>query len=147
MNIDYWQVGVRIRSIRELKNMSIAELADKTNFTTKSLLLAENGKATLSLEFLVSICGALGVTPNDILRGQFPEDEFTLSAREALIEDFTVRLQEIQEGATLSRSKIQETDRTIEEISRMVDSKRREMLRNSPVDPPSTKKWRSSYYK
>lgn len=145
MNIDYRRIGARIRSLRELKNISVLELADKTNFTSKSLLLAENGKATLSLEFLISICAALEVTPNDILRGQFPEDEFTLSAREALIEDFTVRLQEIEEGTALTKTKIQETDRTLDEISRMVDSKRREMLRDSPVDPP--KKWRSSYYK
>lgn len=145
MNVNYRRIGERIQSLRELRGLSIAEMADQTNFTPKSLLLAENGTAIISLEFVLSICQVLDVTPNDILKGQFPDKDFTLAAREALIDDFIARIRELEAAASTSKTKINNTEQTIEEIGKMVDSKKRELQKEAPV--PKSGKWRSTYFK
>lgn len=148
MRVDYGAIGERLRLLRELKNVTLSQLADKTNFTTKSLLLAELGKAALNLEFLLSVCQALEVTPNDLLKGQFPEKEFTLSVREELIDDFVLRLQELEaQESPQSKTKISETERTIEQIGRMVAERRKELREGEPLDRPPTKNWSPTYFK
>lgn len=145
MGINYLQVGERIRSLRELRGMTVGELAEKTDFTTKSLLLAEHGKASLSIEFVLSLCAALGVTPNDILRGEYPEIPHQPDEREALIDNLVERLVGAQAEKTKSLTKINNTDQTVKEIESMVANLKREMKENEPVR--GQPKYRGSYYK
>lgn len=148
MRVDYGAIGERLRSLRELKNVTLTDLADKTNFTTKSLLLAEHGKAALNLEFVLSICEALDVTPNDLLKGQFPEKELTLATREAIIDDFILRLRELEtETPAQSKTKINDTERTLEEIGRMVIARRQEIRDTPSLERPPKKNFKSTFYK
>lgn len=142
MGINYLQVGDRIRSLREIRGMTASDLANRTGFTAKSMLLAENGRAAISLEFLLDICSALDVTPNDILRGMFRETDVYDLEREGLLNDALAQNAKSSEK-TKSYTKISDPETTAKAIEEMLDNARRER-RETQGD---TQKWRSSYYK
>ena len=73
MGSQYQQIGATLRSLRELRGKSVTEVAQGTSFTSKSLILAENGQAEITVKYLLELCRMLAVTPNDILQGQFIE--------------------------------------------------------------------------
>lgn len=141
MAVNYQRIGERMKTLRELKGLTVGNLVDKTNFTPKSILLAENGKASLSLEFLLSICTALDVTPNDLLLGEYVTTDSSILEAEALFNDLILRLNEAKsQDSDSSKTLIKDTDLTIQEIRRkLVDYKREEN------ESSSTK--RANYYK
>lgn len=51
--------------------MTQAELAEETGVTTDHISHVEIGSGTISLPLLIEICKLLGVTPNDILAGEY----------------------------------------------------------------------------
>lgn len=65
------QIGKNIKSIRNEKKMTQAELAEKAQISVIHVSHIENGSVNMSLETLLSICHALNVTPNDILLGEY----------------------------------------------------------------------------
>lgn len=71
MSIDYKRIGEQIQKARKLKKWTTGDLAQTAGFTPKSIVLAENGQASLSLDFLMSMCTTLNITPNDLLNGQY----------------------------------------------------------------------------
>ncbi len=64
-------LGRRLRGLRAARNMTLAEVAEETNFTAGYLSRLENGLATPSLSALADIAGALGTD----LATFFPLDE------------------------------------------------------------------------
>lgn len=55
-------IGQRIKSFRKQQNLTIKELANKINSSAGYLSDIENGKTLLSINKLIDICDALGVT-------------------------------------------------------------------------------------
>lgn len=141
MTVSYMRIGDRIRALRELKNLSIADVAAKTNFTQKSLLLAESGRATLSLEFLLAMCNVLHTTPNDILSGEYEEPEKPMSRVPSLsvarAEDGAAPIRVAQ-----SHTKINDTQETLDQIERMVIEQKR-----ASAPSPSPRAGATNHYK
>jgi transcriptional regulator with XRE-family HTH domain len=61
-------LGLNIRRIRESKNMTQLELAEKVGLTNTSLSQMEKGKMTPSLATLERIAAVLGVPISDLFR-------------------------------------------------------------------------------
>lgn len=65
--VDYTRLGQRIAAARKQKALSQEKLAELANITSTNLSHIERGKIKTSIETLVALCNALGITPNDIL--------------------------------------------------------------------------------
>ena len=83
MCVDYSVLGKRIAYIRHKKGMTQEGLAECAELSTVYISHIENSRSIPSLETLVRICDALGVTPDAVLLGTATEqsvylaDEFT----------------------------------------------------------------------
>lgn len=92
------QIGSRIKSIRESKQMSQKKLADSIHVSPSLINRIEKGTANVSLESVCDIAKALGVTPQDILCDIFvyPEiDEMSVAEQARyVIEKLPLRKQE-----------------------------------------------------
>ena len=67
--VNYYEIGLRIRTRRKemrLKQNELAELADLSNNYLSNI---ENGRSIPSIEVLVRICGVLKITPDYLLLG------------------------------------------------------------------------------
>lgn len=60
-------VGSQIKKRRKQTGISAAYLAEVTGLTIVSISNIENGKQNPSLYFLMTFCGLIGCTPNDLL--------------------------------------------------------------------------------
>lgn len=69
MDLDYINIGKRIRYRREKMKLYQNVLADKVGISNNYLSSIERGKEKPSLEILIKICNALSVTPDYILMG------------------------------------------------------------------------------
>lgn len=67
--LDYGKMGKRIRQIRKAKGWSQDELARKCGISMSFLGHIERGTRIMSLETLVSICGALEAGADELLFG------------------------------------------------------------------------------
>lgn len=67
MEINYSDIGKRIRRERKKQNLSQQSLAELANLSPTNVSHIERGATKLSLPTLVSIANALAVTPNDLL--------------------------------------------------------------------------------
>lgn len=61
------KVGVRIREIRESKNLTIMELADKLDIEYNNMIRIEKGRTNPTLGTLYKICQALEIRLVDIV--------------------------------------------------------------------------------
>lgn len=61
------KVGLRIRELRENKNMSIMELADKLDIEYNNMIRIEKGRTNPTLGTLYNISKSLGVKLTDIV--------------------------------------------------------------------------------
>ena len=78
MAVDYNRIGKRIAELRKSRGMTQASLAEKAEITNNFLSHIERSYSIPSLETLVRICDALGVTPDAVLLGTANlADEFT----------------------------------------------------------------------
>jgi transcriptional regulator with XRE-family HTH domain len=75
MNIDYGLLGGRIARLRKERGFTQARLSERADLSNNYLSNIENSRSIPSLETLVKLCGALGVTPNDILLGTNTSEE------------------------------------------------------------------------
>lgn len=91
------EIGSRIKSIRESKQMSQKKLADSIHVSPSLINRIEKGTATVSLEIVCTIAEALHVTPQDILCDIFvyPEEKEGSIAEQAkfLIEKLPIQKQ------------------------------------------------------
>lgn len=69
MVVDYSLIGKRLAEIRKGQKITQEKLAERTNLANNYISNIENSRSIPSLETLVKLCDALGVTPNDILLG------------------------------------------------------------------------------
>lgn len=64
-----------LSAIRLAHGLTQAELAEAVGVTIDHIGHVENGSNGISLELLLKICRALGITPNDILSGEYETEE------------------------------------------------------------------------
>lgn len=69
----YKAIGARIRQVRIERNMSQAELAEKSHISVPHMSEVENGKTKLRLSTFVYITEALQVSADRLLRPDIPE--------------------------------------------------------------------------
>jgi transcriptional regulator with XRE-family HTH domain len=67
--INHRQIGKRIKEIREQNNLSQAELAEATDLSVSYISHLENAKRKASLESVLRIVNALGITVDELLAG------------------------------------------------------------------------------
>lgn len=67
MNIDYKQIGNRIKQERMKLNISQMSLADKADLSVPYISYIETGKKKISLRALLAISVALNTTPDALL--------------------------------------------------------------------------------
>lgn len=86
----YKKIGSRIREIRQKRQMSQANLADKANISLPHISEIENGKSTLLLPTFIRIVEALQVSADVLLRSDIPEvNNLYKSEFAELLEDCT----------------------------------------------------------
>jgi len=61
------EIGQRIKDIRKNVNMNQEEMASFCNITKQALCHIENGKNSLTIENLITICNIMGVSADYIL--------------------------------------------------------------------------------
>jgi len=69
MEIDYKNIGARIKKYRKLKNLTQEKLAELTQASAPHISHIENASTKLSLPTLVSIANALGVSADELICG------------------------------------------------------------------------------
>lgn len=67
MEINYQEIGVRIRRLRKEQGLTQQTLAEISNQEPSNISHIERGATKLSLPTLVSIANALGVTADELL--------------------------------------------------------------------------------
>lgn len=67
--INYERIGRRVQQLRKVKGLSQADLADLTDMSVAYISHIETGAKRASLESVVRIANALGVTVDQILSG------------------------------------------------------------------------------
>ena len=69
MPINYSLIGIRIKETRNQQGISAEELAELANLSSVYISYIENAKRKPSLEYLIKICNALGITLDELLYG------------------------------------------------------------------------------
>lgn len=64
-------IGSQILKYRTLKNMTQAELAEKTDTTSKFVSQLENGKTGIRIDTLLKYISVLDISPNIVFDGLF----------------------------------------------------------------------------
>lgn len=67
--MDYVRLGHQIRLARKKRSISMSQLAHIIGVTPAFMSHLEHGRRSISLETLVSLCNALQVSPNVVLKG------------------------------------------------------------------------------
>ena len=69
ISVNHRQIGYRIKEVREQNHVSQAQLAEMTDLSVSYISHIETGRKKPSLESLVRIASALGITLDRILLG------------------------------------------------------------------------------
>jgi transcriptional regulator with XRE-family HTH domain len=72
MTVDFEIIGKRIKAFRKQQNMTQADLADKSGLTNVYISYVETGKKGVSLEALMKIANALGLSSTSPLLDDLP---------------------------------------------------------------------------
>lgn len=68
-SVNHRQIGYRIKEVREQNHMSQALLAEMTDLSVSYISHIENAKRKASLESIIRIVNALGITVDELLAG------------------------------------------------------------------------------
>jgi transcriptional regulator with XRE-family HTH domain len=89
-------VGVKIKKVRELKNLTQEYLAEQVGMTTSGYSRIERGEVKISLDRLQQVAMVLGVQPNDLTNfdesasftkyGTANDNSFSIRADKALLQ-------------------------------------------------------------
>ena len=60
-------IGNNLYKVRKTKGLTQAEVAEKAELSDRTYADIERGSVTMRVDSLLKICGALNITPNDIL--------------------------------------------------------------------------------
>ena len=85
--INYRKIGLRLYELRSEQHISQAELAEKADLSVSYISHIENGNKRISLEALICVANALGVSIDQLLNGvqatngleYYPEFQMLLS--------------------------------------------------------------------
>ena len=69
ISVNHRQIGYRIKEVREQNHISQAQLAEMTDLSVSYISLIENAKRKASLESVIRIVNALGITVDELLAG------------------------------------------------------------------------------
>lgn len=75
MVLNYKMIGVRVKEIRVIKQLSQADLAEFTDLSVSYISHIETGLKKASLESLVRISNVLGTTVDQLLNGNQVSDQ------------------------------------------------------------------------
>lgn len=81
------QIGLRVRKAREDMGLSREQLAELVDVSALFLSYIECGQRGMSLETLISLCSALGVSADDILLGNQRPCEDQLEEAQRILRD------------------------------------------------------------
>ncbi|MBO4367880.1 MAG: helix-turn-helix transcriptional regulator [Clostridia bacterium] len=84
--LDYkiMEMASRIRDLREIENLTTADMAAKTGVSEEEYIRCENGTSDLNFAFIYRCALALGVNVTDIIEGHSPTlKSYTLTRRGA----------------------------------------------------------------
>ena len=68
-------IGLRIREVREVLNMTREEFSEKCNISTSFLSAVENGKKAITTKTLCKICNATTISADYIIYGKHEDFE------------------------------------------------------------------------
>ena len=80
MTLNYYHIGQMIKSTRQRKHLSQAELAEMAEASVPYISQIETGRKQISLAMLIRIVNALGVTVDYLLAGNQESDSSTYNA-------------------------------------------------------------------
>ena len=84
INLNYKEIGEKIKSKRKSLNLTQLELAEKIGLTESSISRYESGKiATMPTSTVNKICGVLNIQPSELL-GLTPENSFEYDLKDIL---------------------------------------------------------------
>jgi len=83
--------GRRLKHIRELKQFSQAELADKTGISKGTISMAERNITAITIDNLAKVCKALQVSADYVVFGEVSEKDEEWRKLSATEEGLTVR--------------------------------------------------------
>ena len=76
------EIAGRIRELREIENLTVAEMAQKTGVSEAEYIACENGESDLHFAFIYRCANAFNVDVTDIIEGQSPKlKSFTVTRR------------------------------------------------------------------
>ena len=76
-------IGSFIQTTRKMKNMTQKDLAEQIGVSDKTISKWENGNSVPDTEILMSLCGALDLTINELLAGEkLPPEQYSMKAEE-----------------------------------------------------------------
>ena len=64
---DLHSIGNNLYKVRKAKGLTQAEVAEKAELSDRTYADIERGSVTMRVDSLLKICGALNITPNEIL--------------------------------------------------------------------------------
>ena len=91
--MNYTEIGQRIRKFRKLRGLTQEALSDAADLSPSYLSHIENGKKKSSLEALIRIADALGVSVDQLLSNRQPFVSARQSELHELLETATEREQ------------------------------------------------------
>ncbi len=65
--LDLHSIGNNLYKVRKTKGLTQAEVAELAELSDRTYADIERGSVTMRVDSLLKICGALNITPNDIL--------------------------------------------------------------------------------
>ena len=72
-------IGQRLQSIRITKNITQADLAERTGIPQSGLSNIERGKNDITVSTMIRICSALGVNPAELFQGRSPGNKMVFT--------------------------------------------------------------------
>ena len=80
MYVDYSLLGRRIAYLRRRRGLTQEQLAERADVTNNYVSHIENCRSIPSLETVVKLCGALDVTPDELLLGTSTHEQNYLNS-------------------------------------------------------------------
>ena len=75
MDVQLKEMGIRLAELREIKDITISQIAEKLNISVEEYVAYENGEKDFSFSFMMSVATILGVDVISLLSGQSPKLE------------------------------------------------------------------------
>ncbi len=84
MNLQYKEMGKRIKLRRKELKIKQSELAEKLNISNNHISSIENGKEKMSLDVFINLCNELQVTPDYLLLGSMHSNDISQNIIDSL---------------------------------------------------------------